>query len=85
MIADTIIRAGEGTPTNIVLYVPPDASLAFPPVGQNTTIYLTDGTLLSVGEVFPDVGGGLATGSILFNIETGEPYVYIVNPLILKV
>jgi hypothetical protein len=40
MIADTIIRAGETIPEDIVLYVPPDCSLAFPKEAQETTIFL---------------------------------------------
>lgn len=40
MIADTVIRAGEATPADIVLYVPLDASLAFPRGTQETTVIL---------------------------------------------
>ena len=40
MIADTTIRAGEVVPQDIVLYAPPDSSLAFPPLPQETTIFL---------------------------------------------
>jgi hypothetical protein len=40
MIADTIIREGEVAPKDIVLYAPPDWSLAFPKGSQETTIFL---------------------------------------------
>jgi hypothetical protein len=40
MIADTTIRAGEVIPSDIVLYVPPDWSLAFPRGEQETTVIL---------------------------------------------
>lgn len=40
MIADTTIREGEATPTDIVLYVPPDWALFSPPLQQETTIFL---------------------------------------------
>jgi hypothetical protein len=40
MIADTIIRQGEANPPDVVLYVPPDWSLAFPKGEQETTIFL---------------------------------------------
>jgi hypothetical protein len=40
MIADTIIRAGEIVDSDIVAYVPPNWSLAFPKGEQETTIYL---------------------------------------------
>ena len=40
MIADTIIRAGEATPADIIIHVPPDYSLAFPKGEQETTIFL---------------------------------------------
>lgn len=40
MIADTIIRAGETNAKDIVLYAPPDWSLAFPKGEQETTITL---------------------------------------------
>jgi hypothetical protein len=40
MIADTIIRTGETNPKDIVLYVPPDSSLAYPRAAQDTTVYL---------------------------------------------
>jgi hypothetical protein len=40
MIADTIIRAGEVTPADVVLYIAPDYSLAFPAIAQETTIIL---------------------------------------------
>jgi hypothetical protein len=40
MIADTIIRAGEVNPLDIIIYAPPDYLLAFPPLPQETTIIL---------------------------------------------
>lgn len=40
MIADTIIRTGEVDPKDIVLYSPPEWSLAFPKGVQETTVIL---------------------------------------------
>jgi hypothetical protein len=49
------------------------------PSDSIVSIYLYDPTALAGGS------GGLAAGSILFNVESGEPYIYIGDPLILKV
>jgi hypothetical protein len=42
MIADTVIRQGEAIPKDIVLYAPPDWSLAYPRGDQETTVILWD-------------------------------------------
>jgi hypothetical protein len=65
MIADTVIRASEANPKDIVLYVPPNGSLAFPPGIQETTIFLfateaqaqskADSTDIVVTRTFADI------------------------------
>ena len=69
MIADTIIMEGEAIPENIILYVPPTASLAFPKGEQETTVMLwaneaqaqagADETDIVVIRTFPGIGVGV--------------------------
>lgn len=40
MLVDTVIRAGEANPNDVVLYIQPDASLAFPKTLQMGMIWL---------------------------------------------
>lgn len=84
MIADTIIREGEATPEDIVLYVPPDASLASPRDEQETTIYLwaneiqaqagADATDIVVTRVLPGVGAPTGTYPVEDDVRDGVDY-----------
>jgi hypothetical protein len=75
MIADTIIREGEVIPKDIVLYVPPDSSLAYPRGEQETTVILwntetqaqagADETDIVVTRILP----GIAVASGIYPIE----------------
>jgi len=40
---------------------------------------------ISVSDTLSSAAGGLAVGSILLNVESGDPYVYIGDPLILEI
>ena len=54
MLVDTVIRAGEANPNDVVLYIQPDASLAFPKTLQMGTIWLEMPT--GDGGVYPTKG-----------------------------
>ena len=87
MIADTIIREGETIAKDIVLYVPPDWSLAFPKAAQETTIFLwasetqaqagADNTDIVVTRILP--GTGISAPAIESKLKrwTGTEWVSV--------
>lgn len=77
---DIYLREGQVVEKDIMLYTVWISPGNPAPTQVLTNIYLYDPTVLQEGG-----GSGLATGSILFNVESGEPYIYIGDPLILKV
>jgi hypothetical protein len=89
MIADTVIRQGETIPGDIVLYIPPDWSLAFPKGEQETTVFLwatetqaqagADATDIVVTRTFPGVGAAPAAPTIESALKrwTGTAWVSV--------
>lgn len=76
MIADTIIREGEAIPQDIVLHVPPYASLAFLRAVQDTTVWLWDWNparaagSLAISGITKDGTGAILGGCVVDLYET---------------